>query len=232
MAQNSNINEITVQTSVGFGVIGDSAAFQLHNDSKQRPEGFQRTMTMAQSPMAMADVNFPPLGDEQNDDLPRTFRREKEARAREARERAAQERAAAPSLSTIPDGYGPATGHNTGGHNQAVHNPAVHNTSGYTSNGQNASSQTSGPASAALGVQPRVTADPDYAPAIADMPYPAAVRRFDVPFFHLTTFLIKAVLAAIPALFLLAAVLWIAGAGLQALFPDLIKMKILISFPN
>ena len=42
---------------------------------------------MAQGPMAMADTNFPPLGDEQNDDLPRTFRREKEAREREARER-------------------------------------------------------------------------------------------------------------------------------------------------
>lgn len=153
---------------------------------------------MAQGPMAMADTNFPPLGDEQNDDLPRTFRREKEARAREARERAAQERAAAPSLSTIPDGYGPA----------------------------------SGPAPASLAPQPRVSADPEYAPAIADMPYPAAVRRFDVPFFHLMSFFLKAVLAAIPALFLLAAILWVAGAGLQTLFPELVKMKILISFPN
>ncbi len=60
---------------------------------------------MAQGPMASADYGFTPLGDETSDDLPRTFRREKEARAREARERAAQERAAAPSLSTSPDPY-------------------------------------------------------------------------------------------------------------------------------
>ena len=149
---------------------------------------------MAQGPMAMADPNFAPLGDEQTDDLPRTFRREKEARAREARERAAQERAAAPSLSTIPDGYGPAP--------------------------------------ASLAPQPRVEADPSYAPALAEMPYPASVRRFDVPFFHLMTFFLKAVVAAIPALILLMAILWVAGSALQAFLPDLVKMKILISFPN
>ncbi|MEQ1652282.1 MAG: hypothetical protein ABL897_07335 [Hyphomicrobium sp.] len=152
---------------------------------------------MAQGPMAMADPNFAPLGDESSDDLPRTFRREKEARAREARERAAQERAAAPSLSTIPDGYGPATA-----------------------------------ATAATAAQPRVQSDPDYAPAIADIPYPSSVRRFDVPFFHLAGFFLKAVLAAIPALILLTVILWFAGSALQALFPDLVKMKILISFPN
>ncbi len=150
---------------------------------------------MAVGPMAMAEHNFPPLGDEQNDDLPRTFRREKEARAREARERAAQERAAAPSLSTTPDAYAPA--------------PA-----------------------ATIAHQPRVDADPDFAPAIADMPYPASVRRFDVPFLHLVSFFLKAVLAAIPALILLTAILWVAGSALEAMFPELIKMKILISFPN
>lgn len=150
---------------------------------------------MAQGPMAMADLNFAPLGDESSDDLPRTFRREKEARAREARERAAQERAAAPSLSTIPEGYGP-----------AVAAPAA--------------------------AQPRVQADPDYTPAMAEMPYPAAIRRFDVPFFHLVGFFLKAVLAAIPALILLTVILWFAGSALQSLFPDLVKMKILISFPN
>lgn len=140
---------------------------------------------MAQGPMAMAEPNFPPLGDEQSDDLPRTFRREKEARAREARERAAQERAAAPSLSTEP------------------------------------------PAPA-----PRVDANPDYSPALVEMPYPASVQRFDVPFLHLVTFFLKAVVAAIPALILLTAIMWVFGAGIKALFPELIKMKILISFPN
>ncbi|MEQ1673079.1 MAG: hypothetical protein ABL893_19695, partial [Hyphomicrobium sp.] len=92
---------------------------------------------MAQGPMAMAAPNFSPLGDESSDDLPRTVRREKEARAREARERAAQERAAAPSLSTIPDGYGPAAGPSGSG-------PI--------------SSATSGSGPASLAPQPRVQA--------------------------------------------------------------------------
>lgn len=150
---------------------------------------------MAQGPMAMAEPHFPPLGDEQNDDLPRTFRREKEARAREARERAAQERAAAPSLPT-PSANAPGYG------------------------------------AASMAPEPRVDADPDYAPQLADAPYPAAVQRFDVPFMHLMTFFLKAVVAAIPALILLTAILWTFGSALEALFPELIKMKILISFPN
>ena len=167
---------------------------------------------MAQGPMAMAEPNFTPLGDEQNDDLPRTFRREKEARAREARERAAQERAAAPSLSSSPDGYGPA-------YSPAHGSAEVHG-------------QVHGQAHVTNAPQPRVEVNPDYAPVIADMPYPASVRRFDVPFVHLVTFFLKAVLAAIPALILLTAILWVAGAALQGFFPDLVKMKVLISFPN
>jgi len=55
--------------------------------------------------MVMADPTYAPLGDDPADDLPRTFRREKEAREREARERAARERAATPTLSTAPDPY-------------------------------------------------------------------------------------------------------------------------------
>ncbi len=149
---------------------------------------------MTQGPVAMADPNFNLLADESSDDLPRTFRREKEARAREARDRAAQERAAAPSLSTAPDGYGPASG-------PVPNNP-----------------------------QPRVQADPDFAPAITAMPYPASVQRIDVPFFHLVTFFLKAVIAAIPALILLTVILWFGGAALKFFFPDLIKMKILIGF--
>ena len=132
--------------------------------------------------MAMADPNFGPIGDEPADDLPRTFRREKEAREREARDRASRDRAPIPSLSPAPDAY----------------------------------------------VEPA----PQVAPMIADMPYPAVVRRFDVPFAHLVTFFLKAVVAAIPALILLTAFLWFGGHLLQALFPGLVKMKILISFPG
>lgn len=150
---------------------------------------------MTQGPMAMAEPHFIPLGDDQNDDLPRTFRREKEARAREARERASQERAAAPSLSTKPEAFVM-------------------------------------PSAAQPAPQPRVEPNADYAPIISEMPYPAAVRRFDVPFTHLVTFFLKAVVAGIPALILLFAILWFAGAALHAFFPELVKMKILISFPN
>jgi hypothetical protein len=141
----------------------------------------------AQGPIAMAGPDYGSFSDD-TDDLPKTFRREKEARAREARERAAQERAAAPSLSTGPDDY-------------------------------------SGP-------RPQIYRSADADPRSEDAPPSATVRRFDVPFLHLVKFFLKAVLAAIPALILLGVILWLAGAGLQALFPQLIKMKILISFPN
>ncbi|MFN3868852.1 MAG: hypothetical protein ACK4MF_07300, partial [Hyphomicrobiaceae bacterium] len=61
---------------------------------------------------------------------------------------------------------------------------------------------------------------------------PAAVTRLDVPFFHLMTFFIKAVFAAIPALLLLGGLLWGAGHLLQTYFPWLVKAQILIHFPN
>lgn len=59
------------------------------------------------------------------------------------------------------------------------------------------------------------------------LPAPAAtVADFDVPFFRLMMFLIKAVFAAVPAMLLLTALLWLFGQGLQAAFPQLVKMKI------
>ena len=61
---------------------------------------------------------------------------------------------------------------------------------------------------------------------------PAIVRGFDVPFFRLAAFFLKAVLAAIPAIVLLGVLLWLLGAGLQTYFPWLVKMKVLITFPN
>ncbi len=63
-------------------------------------------------------------------------------------------------------------------------------------------------------------------------PAPASVERINVPFFRLMFFLLKAVVAAIPALLLLAVILWFAGQALQAFFPELVQMKILISFPG
>lgn len=156
------------------------------NDSAQAYDRLLKDFAMAaQGPSATASPDFDPLLDD-GEDLPRTFRREKEARAREARERAAQERAAAPSL----------------------------------------------PMGAADRPRPQIyTADEPDMDSGKD-PVPATVRRFDVPFVDLVTFFLKAVIASIPALFLLGAILWVMGAALEAVFPALIKMKILISFPN
>lgn len=157
------------------------------NDSAQAYDTLLKDFAMAaQGPSATASPDFDPLSDD-GEDLPRTFRREKEARAREARERAAQERAAAPSL---PMG---------------------------------AAERSSSP-------RPQIYATDE--PDTGKDPVPATVRRFDVPFVDLVTFFLKAVVASIPALFLLGAILWVMGAALEAVFPALIKMKILISFPN
>lgn len=138
----------------------------------------------------MADPVFSSLDEETTEDLPRTFRREKAARAREARERAARERAMdPPSLnSDSSSGDMPDVG------------PAVMSNSVESS--------------------------------IHDMPFPASVRRFDVPFVHLMVFFLKAVIAAIPALVLLGVILWFGGQLLESVFPELVKAKILITFPN
>lgn len=141
----------------------------------------------AHAPSAMAGPDFDPLSDD-TEDLPRTLRREKEARAREARERAAQERAAAPTLSMGPDDR-----------------PRP---------------------------EPQIYAAADVSPDTAERPVPASVRSIDVPFPDLVLFCLKAVVASIPALILLGAILWTLGTVLELLLPWLIKMKILISFPN
>jgi hypothetical protein len=57
-----------------------------------------------------------------------------------------------------------------------------------------------------------------------------AVTRFDVPFFRLAWFLMKCVIAGIPAFLLLGAVLFGIGKGLEMYFPWLLKMKIAINF--
>ena len=141
----------------------------------------------------MADPAYASMT-EDADDLPRTFRREKEAREREARERAARERAAAPTLSATPDPY-------------AAHVHGAH-------------------------AAPKIYADPAPAalakPSALDVPVPAIVRAIDVPFGHLVAFFLKAVIAAIPAMILLMAVLWGLGTMLEIFFPDILKMKILI----
>jgi hypothetical protein len=104
-----------------------------------------------------------------DDDLPRTIKREREARERESRERAEREKTFAPPQ-----------------REEAVQVPS--------------------------------------APA-------ATVVDFDVPFGKLMFFFVKAVFAAVPALIVLTAMLWLFGHGLQAIFPQLLKLKILIYVP-
>jgi hypothetical protein len=121
---------------------------------------------------AMTDTNFPLTADSDMSDLPRTLRREHEARARAASGFSAEQA----SYASAPDS--------------------------------------------------------SYAQASAAEPYPAAVRRFEVPFGHLVGFFLKAVLAAIPALILLTALLWGFGQVLKIFFPELLQMQIVVSFPK
>lgn len=143
-------------------------------------------------------MNYPLTAESGPDDLPRTLRREKEAREREAREREAAERAQA-QRETLPMG------------------PAI------ASEAQHSTSEREG----SMYAMP----DPSYIP-VAEPTMPASVQRFDVPFTHLVVFFLKAVIAAIPALFVLGVILWFAGQLLQTFFPWLVKAQILIHFPN
>lgn len=83
-----------------------------------------------------------------------------------------------------------------------------------------------------LGDPPSYLARARPAAMYGDDPIPASVQRFDVPFLRLVAFFLKAVLAAIPALILLGVILYFAGKGLEAYFPELVRMKIMITFPG
>lgn len=167
----------------------------------------------------MSDTNYPLMADGGPDDLPRTLRRERDAREREARERLAKEREAALAAQAAASpraqpqmptpgmaGDAAAGGHGMGG-------------------GGMGSAGMGGPSMA----DPFVVTDQDFAHAA---PLPSVVRRFDVPFLHLVGFFLKAVLAMVPALIVLGLILWGIGQFLQTFFPHLVKMQILIWFPN
>jgi hypothetical protein len=61
---------------------------------------------------------------------------------------------------------------------------------------------------------------------------PAVVTAFNVPFLRLMVFCIKLVLAAVPALILLTALLWLAGEVLITYFPWLVKVQVVIRVPD
>jgi hypothetical protein len=122
--------------------------------------------------MSQSDLS---LGvDDSMDDLPRTLRREKEARAAQA----ARTSSLSAGSAVNPQAYLPESG------------------------------------------------------ALDEPLQPAEVRALRIPFFHLMFFFIKAVLAAIPALILLVALLWLAGDILMTYFPWLVKVKVQIYVPN
>jgi len=58
------------------------------------------------------------------------------------------------------------------------------------------------------------------------------VTGFDVPFFQLAVFFIKAVFAAIPALIILGVMLWFGGAALKSFYPNLVHTEIVIRAPR
>jgi hypothetical protein len=122
-----------------------------------------------------------------DDDLPRTIRRERDAK--EAREREAREREARERLSMGPAPVRTFERQTTYSDRQVPY-------------GFGAPSGLAAPS--------------------------GNVAMLDVPFSKLMAFFVKAVFAAIPALVILVAALWLAGHGLQTLFPDLMKLKVLI----
>jgi hypothetical protein len=130
----------------------------------------------------VADTNFSMMEDA--DDLPRTLRREREARERAARETETRKRNA-----TLTHDY------------DARHGSAA------AASDRRVRGQDAG---AAAGV----------------------VTGFDVPFTQLVRFFIKAVFAAVPALIILAVMLWFAGAALKSAYPNLVHTEIVIRAPR
>ncbi len=136
--------------------------------------------------MAISD---PPFGvavaDGGPDDLPRTLRRERDARMRQAREKEAREREA----------------------------------------------RERDERERALGEAPVANVRYEASDFVSGELPPVAVSRLSMSFFHLMWFFLKAVFAAVPALIVLAAMIWMGMQALQIYFPDLVKMQILILFP-
>jgi hypothetical protein len=158
--------------------------------------------------MSMSDLNYPLAADGGPDDLPRTLRRERDAREREARERLAKEREA---MAATPSIGGPSIASSSMG------GPPM------------AGAGMSGPGMSAGMADPYAMSDPSYGQG---EPLPSVVRRIDVPFFQLVTFFLKAAFAMVPAILVLGVILWGIGQTLQTFFPQLVKMQILIWFPN
>jgi hypothetical protein len=159
--------------------LSSAIARQRGEEPPREPDATTGAAPMTDASMAMADGG--------PDDLPRTFRRERDAQ-REAREREARERTAAEmAYAPLPE---PSFSHS--------HEPSM----------------------------------PAFEPPYQAQVPSGVVTALEIPFRRLVTFFLKAVFAALPAILLLSAILWVFGQFLSAYFPWLLKMKILITFPN
>lgn len=123
-----------------------------------------------------ADMAEPQFAMHNDDDLPRTFRRERDARRQAQSYRQDAQSGLAPS---IPDDEKRSFGSD----------------------------------------------EIDQAPA-------ATVTGFDVPFLRLVTFFLKCAVAAIPALIVLGLIMFAMGQVAERVFPWLVKMRIVVSFPG
>jgi len=165
-----------------------------------------------------------------DDDLPRTFRRdkaEKAAREREAAEAAAaaeRQRAEAERGHTFAREGDMPRMFERGGHDRTGHDRAGER-SGERTGEQSVMSASPMDAGRAY---PNT---PPYA-RLDEEPQPAVVRALKIPFVHLMLFCLKLTLAAIPALILLGAILYGMGQLLKMYLPWLVQAEILIRFPK
>ena len=100
---------------------------------------------------------------------------------------------------------------------------------------QQSGNTTSGYAPSPAGNLAAGSASPSFVPepALTDhfMMSATTVTDIRIPFFRLMMFGFKLVFAAIPALILLIALLWLAGHALMTFYPWLVKVQLLIKVP-
>jgi len=88
------------------------------------------------------------------------------------------------------------------------------------------------PADGGYGADEPSPPPPAYSQGYPADPQRVVVTRFDVPMSHLALFLLKVVVAAIPAMVLMGVMIWGAMHVLKTAFPQLIETRILIDFPD
>ena len=155
----------------------------------------------------MAEMHLALQNEANAEDLPRTLRRAREAQEREAQQREAQQRETQEREARERGG-------------------AVRKGDPHDSPVREFVDPPVGPTSAFGPLEPEMRG------AYREELTPASVRSLDIPFHRLVTFFLKAVIAAIPALTVLTAILWLGGQILKLAFPELLHAEILIRVPR